>query len=185
MAILVYHGSRSLFEQFVIDPNLAITREDYLVEGFGIYLTENQQLAKDIGQYTYEVSIDESDLTDMTDRHVVETLIRNTLNTVNRLLVQYVNLDTLVNGIVTGDLSVTKLQEELISQLDSNEKFYIKFGDQVTYEDDCFMEKIRSSFLQHAGNVFKYYDVSYGHNNLICFRNPECLSIVHVTKKDE
>lgn len=185
MSILVYHGSSRLFEQFVIDPKLAVTSENSLVEGYGVYLTENKKLAKAIGEYTYEVSIEESDLTDMTNRRFVDQLIRKTLRAVHPSLTQFVNIDLLVNQVLSGDMGVVRLKEELVLQLDSREEFYKKFGDQVTYEDDCFMEKVRNSYLDHVGNVFKYYDKSYGHNNLICFRNPECLRIVNITKEGQ
>lgn len=185
MTYTVYHGSPKLFNSFVIDPNLAITPKDSLVEGYGIYLTETFRLAKAIGQYTYEVSIEDEDVTDFTDANIIKKVVRDTLNAVDRGLVKYIKLDPLAEGVMLGNLSVINLSNEIWMQLESNERCYEKYADRITFEDDCISEEIKQSYLNHIGNVMKYYDSSYKHNNLICFRNPECLHIISVTKDDE
>lgn len=176
----VFHGSSRRFDTFVIDPSLTITSETGLMEGVGVYLTENYNLAHGIGTYTYEVEVDSKHVTDMTNARVIRSVLRKTLNAVNPQIIHYVDVEDIVEGVKEGKISVTKLFRELELQLDSNERFYERLGDHVTYEDDCLFKKIEESYLATVEDVFKYYDSGYGHDNYICFRNPECLHIVKV-----
>lgn len=178
MSFVAYHGSSKLFEHFIIDPALSVSRN--LVEGYGIYLTRKRKLAEAIGEYTYEVLIEDHDFTDMSNRATVTEVIKNTLKNVHPRLNSYVNLHGLIDGVVEGEVSVVYLHEELCLQLDSNEKFYSDFKDHITYEEDCILNRIREAYLRNIGNVVEYYDKGYRHSNLICFRNPECLRIVRV-----
>lgn len=176
----IFHGSSRKFDAFIIDPALTITNELSLMEGVGIYLTEKYDLANGIGAYTYIVEVDDKNITDMTDARVIRNVVRKTLQKVDSSLIRFIKLDNLVEGVKSGQISVTKLFRELELLLDSNENFYARYGDKITFDDDCLYKKIEEAYLETVGDVLKYYDSGYGHDNYICFRNPECLHIVKV-----
>ena len=176
----LYHGSNREFDSVIIDKELAIHSLSSLAEGYGFYMTENKAIANRYGQYLYEVSVTEDEITDFTKKQTIKKVISQISKETNVNLSKYVNIDLLLEGVLSGNISVTKLYKEINDYLDSHEEFYNIYGHLITYEDDCLFEKIKLSFLSNIKDILKYYDISFNTHIYICFRNPEKLNIARI-----
>ena len=178
--MLLYHGSFRDFEKFIISKELTITTETSLMEGEGVYLSNNYNIAKAHGNVIYVVDVPDDLVLNMSKREVVQKVIKELAQEVNIPFEHYINLDVdIIEGILEGEISVIKLAKEIGDWLDSNYYFYDDYKDFITYEDNCIFEKIKES-LEEIYNrylVIGYYDKSYNANNFICRKNEDQLII--------
>lgn len=182
---ILYHGSPKKFDRFQISEELLKHSLDTLAEGMGIYLTESKEMAAGYGEYIYTVEVSSEKITDFTKEETIVQLVEFISNEVNLSLVDYMNLTTLVEGVLGGKISVTKMFKEINDLLDSEASFYEEHSDLITYEEGCIFEKIENAFFKGIKDVIKYYDQSFKKPIYICYQNPENLSIISVSKKEQ
>ena len=170
--LTLYHGSHRQFDSFRIEESLSNHGDHILMEGHGIYMTTDFDLASGYGTYIYEVLLEEDDITDMTDEYTVRSLIEEIGRRVDVSFEQHLDLDPFIERVVSGDIQVTTLDEALIEMLDNTESFHLEYRDRITEEDDCVFEEIREAFSKEVTDIFRYYDTSFRQDIYICFRNP-------------
>lgn len=175
MTITLYHGTDRVFDRFEIRKDLAKTDITSLAEGYGIYFSLSESFAKSYGNIIYVVEVTEDDYTDFTKEKEIKKLIATIEKGVGIPIRKYIDGDSIVEGILAGDLSVLKLYKELTDWLDSQYEFYEKYGNLVTYEDDCLFKKIEDLFFANIKDIARYYDKDFNADIFICHRNPEKL----------
>lgn len=177
--ITLYHGSSSLFTQF--DVRFSQDAQNFLVEGPGIYLTENPDLAQHYGKYLYEVEVTESDITDFTERSQIMELLQKISRNTGFDLINELDIEQFLDGITDGMIAVATLYEEIIQNLDNSEHFYENHAEAIEERGDEFYEPIRKAFLRHTRPVLKYYDNHFDAPIYLCVREAEQLCIRSVS----
>lgn len=176
MKITLYHGTDRIFDKFKISKELAKTDISSLAEGYGIYFSTSNFFASHYGNVIYTIEVTENDYTDFTNEDVVRGIITSIEKDVDVPIWKYLDEDSIVEGILSGDLPVLKLYKEICNWLDSQYEFYEKYGHLVTYEEDCLFQKIEDLFFAKIKDIVKYYDKGFNDNIFICHRNPEKLN---------
>lgn len=184
MSILVYHGSPSSFKKFKIEEKLSNRSISLLAEGLGIYMSENVELASTYGSYLYQIELQVKDITNFTNEQEIRNLLQNMSNEVEIDLESEIDANAIITGLLSGNISTTSMFKEISDWLDNNESFHQRYGDFITYEDDCIFERIKNSFLQNVKDIILYYDKSFNAPVYICFKNEQNLKIINVTKID-
>lgn len=179
----VYHGSVHKFTAFEIKEEFVERGVHNLAEGLGVYMTENEDMATGYGPYVYSIKISENSVTDFTKRETIELLLKDISSDIGIELSGYLDLESIVLGVLSGNISVTKFYKEISDWLDSDASFYEEYADRITYEDDCLFKELELSFFKNVKSILKYYDLSFADSVYICFREPEELAIVSMTEK--
>lgn len=179
----VYHGSVNKFTAFEIKEELVNSGVDALAEGLGVYMTDSKDMASGYGPYLYSIEISEESVTDFTQRNTIEVLLHEISSDTGINLSNYLDLKTIVSGVLSGNISVTKFYKEISDWLDSDASFYEEYQDRITYEDDCLFKEIELSFFKNIKSILKYYDVGFSESVYICFREPENIKIVSIEEK--
>lgn len=178
----LFHGSNKDFNEFVISPELA--RHDILdlVEGYGIYMTQNIDVALSYGNL-YEVEVDEKVILDTTKKTEIRKLIKRVEKRAKIDIINNIDFDDFYESVKIGKISVTEMYKEINMLLESEDSFYEMYGDRVTYEDDsCLFKQIEFAFKEAMPEVLKYYDKNLG-EVYICTHNPGVLKIVNEIMK--
>lgn len=181
--MLLYHGSNKLFHQFKIKKELSNYNESSLMEGLGIYMTEDKHIAEGYGAYIYEVEIFDKDVLDSTDVEEMKSIIECISNKVNFDIKEMIDIDDLVLGVKEGEISVTKLYKEINDLLDSDERLYIEYSDRLTEDEDDLFYQIEKTYLEIIPPIIKYYDKCLG-TVYICIREENKISIKDVISAD-
>lgn len=180
----VYHGSPNNFTAFEIKEELVQRGSHNLAEGLGVYMTEDSEMAANYGPYLYTLEVSENEVTDFTDPEVVRTVLDNVFKEID-VDQSLLDEDMLVDMVLSGNISVTKLHKEISDLLDSKEQFYNRYQDRITYEDDCLLASIEPAYSKNIKHILKYYDMSFDAPIYVCIRKPETLRIVSVTQKED
>lgn len=175
--MILYHGSMRKFDRFSISKSLVNGSVENLVEGLGVYMTSDYDLASTYGDTIYTIEVNNNSISDFTNINYIKRLLNNIELEVGIVLDDYFNVDDMILDVKDGFISTTLLYKEICDQLDSSEAFYFDFQDRITYEDDCIFKEIEKSFFHHINDIFKYYDKSYNKDIYICINNPELLKI--------
>lgn len=178
--MLLYHGSNRIFKEFKISEELAITNKDNLVEGYGVYMTDDKSFAKNHGNNVYTIDVSNSLISDFTDKQYILSLLNKIEKDVDICFNDYFDIDSLIESTLSGKILITKFYKEIVDLLDSTELFWQDFGNKITYEDDCIFKKIENSFYNNISSIYKYYDNSYKKNIFICVKNEENLKIISI-----
>lgn len=167
--VRLYHGSIADFDVFKISKENLRTKEDSLMEGMGIYFSESKKFAESYGTFIYSVEMNENDCWDCTDEKVLEYFLSEVSKKVNFPVKDYVP-HACIDGIISGDYSVTKFSREMTMWLDCTESFYSVYTDDA---DELF-EKIIDTYeeILSRKKFIKYYDKSFNCNIYLC-RNKE------------
>lgn len=179
--IRLFHGSLVEFDKFEIAPELARHTLDTLVEGYGIYLAEDKEVSMSYGDRLYEVDVDIAKITDFTSQKEIYKLVNYLSEQVGIPITDYLDLEEVTATTISGNISVSAFYKEICSLLDSTERFYMDYGNLVTYEEGCLFNKIEQSFQQYLQPVLKYYDSGLKKNIYICIKEPEILDITSVS----
>ena len=176
--VRLYHGSSSDFNKFEIAEKNLKTKMDSLMEGMGIYFTESKEFAEGYGGIIYEVEMDENDCWDCTNKKVLLFFLDEVSKKVNFPVNNYVPY-TCIDGIITGDCSVTKFGREMTMWLDSTESFYSEY----TEDADELFEKIIEEYekLLSQKRFIKYWDKSFNCNVYLCRNNEDTVSFKKIT----
>lgn len=158
--MILLHGSNRKFNEFKVGKEYS--KSDFLMEGLGIYMTENQEVASSYGRYMYNVFVNENDIFDATDMKSLKNLFFKLGKGINIPLEQFINIDDLIIGIQEGDYSITGAGKEICDLLDSNESFYGIYQDRITYDEDCMLSEIVRKYKELLKPVIKYKDKSLG-----------------------
>lgn len=172
--ITLYHGSQTEFDKFLINPEFS--RHNTLMEGHGIYMTEDTQLAKGYGDFLYEVNVPTDMISDFTNEESINSLLTTLAVNVDVNFEDWIDLEGLIQSAMAGEVSITELYIELNGLLESNEAFYLAHDSTITYEEDCLFEKIKEEYLQLLKPVIKYYDKSFDANIFICIKEEGSLN---------
>jgi hypothetical protein len=167
--VRLYHGSIADFDTFKISKENLRTKEDSLMEGMGIYFSESEDFAKSYGTFIYAVDLDEKDCWDCTKATTLKSFIKKVSKKVNFPVENYVPM-MCIEGILSGDNSVTKFGREMTMWLDCTESFYSEY----TEDADELFERILDCYenILSEKKFIKYYDKSFNCNIYLC-RNKE------------
>lgn len=172
-AITLYHGSQTEFTSFLIDPKF--TRHSMLMEGFGIYMTEDIEFAKAYGDFVYQVEVPESKISDFTDRNTIVRIVSQLSEALDISIEDEIDIEILIQSALSGEVSITNLNTEITNLLESNEAFYMAHEDRITFEEDCLFEKLGEKYNELLNPIIKYYDKSFDANIYICIKDEESL----------
>lgn len=173
-AITLYHGSQTEFTSFLIDPKF--TRHSILMEGYGIYMTEDIEFAKAYGDFVYKVDVPKSKISDFTNRDTIVSVITELSKALDISIADEIDLETLIQSALSGDISITNLNQEISNLLETNESFYMAHEHRITFEEDCLFEQLREKYNQLLEPVVKYYDKSFKANVYICIKDEKSLN---------
>jgi hypothetical protein len=179
----VYHGSAHKFTTFEIKEEFVNSNVLNLAEGLGVYMTDNEDMAANYGPYLYSIEISDDSVTDFTKRETIELLLKDISSDIGIELSGYLDLESIILGVLSGNISVTKFYKEISDWLDSDATFYEEYADRITYEDDCLFKELEISFFKNVKSILKYYDMSFTESVYVCFREPEKLVIVSMNEK--
>lgn len=160
--MILLHGSNRIFDQFKIGKEYSGKGYNTLMEGLGVYMTENINIASKYGKYLYRVFVNEEDIFDATKKKNIVALINALGMKVDIPLYDYIDIEGLALGIRDGQYSITDCGQEICNCLDSVEEFYQMYQDKITYEDDCLLERIKDEFKELLKPIIKYNDKSLG-----------------------
>ena len=180
LKIALYHGSSEKFEHFLIKKDLAKTDYNNLVEGYGIYMTEDESIAMTYGNNIYKVEVPKSKVLDTTSKLELKSLINKLSEVVGVNILEEINFNDLYKGVKCGNISVSELYKEISLILENNEDFCMRYEELITLNDDCLFEKIKKAYMELIPDILKYYDGSFNTNIYICVKNPENLLIKEV-----
>lgn len=173
---ILFHGSPNHFYEFNINKDFLNTRPENLVEGIGIYLTDNKEIAENYGKYLYHVIVNKKNILDFTKKETIKNIIKETEKEVKKTyknfnFKKYIkNISELIENVVDGYLSIS-FYKEINNLLDSNEVFYIDFQEDV----ENIFEIIEKTIKKYTNNyIIKYKDNNLGY--VYIYKNPEDVS---------
>lgn len=162
--MILYHGSKRDFEEFVIHPSLTERDFEALNEGYGIYMTEDREFASRYGGFLYTVEVDDDLIFNSLHTGEVLQFLKEIENEVGFPILRYINALELIEGVIEGFQEATDLPRSITLELDSSSSFFEQAGDLVTYEEDCLFEKIRKANETLLKPVTRYHNRSLGIN---------------------
>lgn len=165
----IYHGSNVDFNEFKI-----IKGNGYLAEGPGVYMTDLESVAKGYGSIIYTVDLSDTKVSDFTSREYMNQVYGLVSNDINIPLFECIDMDMVIEDILSGEGSILESPKELSDLIDANEFLYEKYG--CMYDDLC--EEIKKSFLNNIGDVIKYKAKDIEGTIFLCFRNVESIKII-------
>ncbi len=163
--MILYHGSNTDFTGFQIQTS---KDKSLLKEGYGIYMIDNKDFAKSYGNIVYSVEFNDSDLIDFTSEKVVMPLINKLSKQIKINLSKFIDVQDISEGVVDGFLSSSELVIEIINLLDSNEKFYMLYQNEI---NNGLFETIKECYNNLMPSIIKYYDMSFDKDVYICTKN--------------
>ena len=175
----LYHGSVSDFEEFKISENLLKTRKENLQEGLGIYFSTDENFAKNYGNFTYIVDINEKDCWDFTSEDTFKYFIKRLSKVIDIDLDMYVPKNTILLA-TKGSISVVNFSKEINLLLDSCEYFYSTHGN---FAEEIF-ETISNEYkkILCEKQFLKYYDNSFNAVIYLCIHDAEKIKITQKLK---
>lgn len=174
----LFHGSIYDFDKFEISEKHLRTKKDSLMEGLGIYFSEQKDFAKDYGNYVYTIDFDENNCWDFTDKKIIKKIIEKVSKKVNFDVSAFIP-EISIDSLIDGRISATKFSREITLWLDSNESFYSIFED----DTDELFEKIETIYeeILNEKDFIKYFDCSFKANIYLCRNNAEKLKFTKET----
>jgi len=126
--MIVYHGSNSNFKKLRIAKELVKHESSQLNEGLGIYFSTNKKVAESYGKYLYTLEINNKYFVDFRNKSKCQAYIRGIVLEIQQKtdidILRYINLDTLLYYIHSGNVAISGTCREIYLILDSDEYFY-------------------------------------------------------------
>lgn len=131
--MIAYHGSNKNFKKLRISKQLVQHTSTELNEGLGIYFSTDKSVAESYGNYLYTLEINDKYFKDFRKKNVCTLHIRNLVRYVYKKtgvnIQNFTDLNTTINYIYFGGISIYNLSKELGLVLDSSEKWYVSLSE--------------------------------------------------------
>ena len=122
--MIVYHGSDSNFKKLRVSKDLVKHRNGFDNEGLGIYFSTDVEVAKHYGKYIYTLEVNDNYFIDFRDTRGVVSYISKLEQLIEKEvginIIQYFNVELVMNVVCSGALPVSLISQEIYSQLHSN-----------------------------------------------------------------
>jgi hypothetical protein len=179
----VYHGSlKSGLKKLESDPSFARFKVENLVEGEGVYLTEDLEVAKGYasGGSIYEVEIESNNILDARyDKDFIQILEDTSGNFNLQFNISSINyVYATIESIISGNSSISDFGNSIRLILDNDEITMMYFEENGGYE----MTNDIAKFIQDKINGFdgfRYLDqgINQGQSIIYVIKNSSVLSI--------
>lgn len=126
--MIAYHGSNRNFKKLRISKQLVQRTSTELNEGIGIYFSTNKRVAESYGNYVYILEINDKYFKDFRKKSTCITHIKKLVSYVYKKtgvnIQNFIELNTTINYMHFGGISIYNLSKELGLLLDSSEEWY-------------------------------------------------------------
>lgn len=166
----LYHGTnKGCFDTLQLKGD----REN-LAEGRGIYMTDTLNVAKDYGCYIHHIEVNDSHISDFTNKQYIEKTIQKTLKAISLEDIYYdIDMTSIIEDILYGTGSILNIGREIGLQLSSYENLTNKYED-VLHDIDTM---INTEIKNHIKDVIKYKSKGIDGIVYLCFRNPKVVKV--------
>ena len=174
--MILHHGSTKDFDKFEISEKHLSTKIENLIEGMGIYFSDNKEFVKSYGNFIYTIDMDNNDCWDFTNPETMPMFIDKISEKVKFPILNFLSPNSF-EWILNGNLSIRRFSREIMLQLDSVETFYEVLGNRDSEE---LFEEITKEYekLLFSKRFFKYFDASFKTVIYLCTNKEDTVKIL-------